>query len=188
MKWTTETVPGHGCIHSFSGKWWMCVGDQTGYQKTLNRIVLYIIEQICYNKSRTEWRGKMIIHIEPHADTPIYTQLTNQIIEGIARGNMRPGDSLPSVRALAGDLGVNMHTVNKSYHELEKRGIIRIIPKSGAVIQPVLVTPESPHYEHLTHELKTAIAEALVLGIQAEQVEELVTTIIQDLQQKTERE
>ncbi|WP_404330051.1 GntR family transcriptional regulator [Mesobacillus maritimus] len=124
----------------------------------------------------------MIIHIEPQADTPIYTQLTNQIIEGIARGAMRPGDSLPSVRALAGDLGVNMHTVNKSYHELEKRGIIRIIPKSGAVIQsPVRVTKDSPQYEHISGDLKTVIAEALVLGIEAEQLEDLVTSIIQDL-------
>ncbi|MBY0098825.1 GntR family transcriptional regulator [Mesobacillus maritimus] len=130
----------------------------------------------------------MIIHIEPHADTPIYTQLTKQIIEGIARGYMRPGDSLPSVRALAGDLGVNMHTVNKSYHELEKRGIIRIIPKSGAVIQaPVVVTQDSHHYEHITDELKSAIAEALVLGIQTEQVEELVTSIIQDLHAEAEK-
>jgi GntR family transcriptional regulator len=130
----------------------------------------------------------MIIHIEPQADTPIYTQLTKQIIEGIARGYMRPGDSLPSVRALAGDLGVNMHTVNKSYHELEKRGIIRIIPKSGAVIQaPVVVTQDSPHYEHITDELKSAIAEALVLGIQTEQVEELVTSIIQDLHAESKK-
>jgi len=154
----------------------------------LGKFVLYIIEQICYTKSRTEWRGKMIIHIEPQADTPIYTQLTKQIIEGIARGYMRPGDSLPSVRALAGDLGVNMHTVNKSYHELEKRGIIRIIPKSGAVIQaPVVVTQDSPHYEHITDELKSAIAEALVLGIQTEQVEELVTSIIQDLHAESKK-
>ena len=47
----------------------------------------------------------MIIQIEPHSDIPIYTQLTNQIIEGIARGEMKPGDALPSVRSFAADLG-----------------------------------------------------------------------------------
>ena len=62
----------------------------------------------------------MIIHIETESDIPIYTQVTNQIIEGIARGEIAPGDSLPSVRAFAADLGVNMHTVNKSYHERKK--------------------------------------------------------------------
>lgn len=128
----------------------------------------------------------MIIRIEPQSDIPIYTQLTNQIIEGIALGNIKRGDSLPSVRSLAGDLGVNMHTVNKSYHELEKRGIIRIIPKSGAIIQPsIAVTRESPQYQHINDELKTAIAEALVLGMKAEQIDELVRSVIQGLNRKS---
>lgn len=122
----------------------------------------------------------MMIQIEPQSEIPIYTQLTNQIIDGIARGQIKRGDSLPSVRSLAGDLGVNMHTVNKSYHELEKRGIIRIVPKSGAIIQPQMVlTSESPQYQHINDELKTVIAEALVLGMKAEQIEGLVGSVIQ---------
>ncbi len=122
----------------------------------------------------------MMIQIEPQSEIPIYTQLTNQIIDGIARGQIKRGDSLPSVRSLAGDLGVNMHTVNKSYHELEKRGIIRIVPKSGAIIQPQMVlTSESPQYQHINDELKTVIAEALVLGMKVEQIEGLVGSVIQ---------
>ncbi|QED46692.1 GntR family transcriptional regulator [Cytobacillus dafuensis] len=124
----------------------------------------------------------MIIQIEPQSDVPIYTQLTNQIIEGIARGYMHSGDSLPSVRAFAADLGVNMHTVNKSYHELEKKGIIRIIPKSGAVINsPAEMSNNS---ERLLEEFKPMIAEALVLGLDQEQIQELVTSLIQDLKGK----
>lgn len=68
----------------------------------------------------------MIIRIEPDSDIPIYIQLTNQIIEGIAKGDLKPGEFLPSVRAFAADLGVNMHTVNKSYHELEKKGLSKL--------------------------------------------------------------
>lgn len=70
----------------------------------------------------------MIIRIEPESEIPIYIQLTNQIIEGIAKGELKPGESLPSVRTFAADLGVNMHTVNKSYHELEKRGSSKLFP------------------------------------------------------------
>ncbi len=77
----------------------------------------------------------MYIQIEPQSDVPIYEQVTRQIIEGIARGEMKPGETLPSVRNLAADLGVNMHTVNKSYHELEEKGIITIRAKSGAIIR-----------------------------------------------------
>lgn len=124
----------------------------------------------------------MIIQIDAESDIPIYTQLTNQIIEGIARGDLLPGDSLPSVRAFAADLGVNMHTVNKSYHELEKRGIIEIIPKSGAVIASAQDITLSSQQRLMNH-FRPLIAEALVLGMSNEQVEELVRSVIQDFSQ-----
>lgn len=123
----------------------------------------------------------MIIQIDAEADIPIYTQLTNQIIEGIARGNLQPGDSLPSVRSFAADLGVNMHTVNKSYHELEKKGIIEIIPKSGAVVAANQITPSSK--KRLINDFRPLIAEALVLGLNKEEVQELVLSIMEDLSQ-----
>lgn len=125
----------------------------------------------------------MIIHIESDSDIPLYTQLTNQIIEGIARGQLQSGDSLPSVRAFAADLGVNMHTVNKSYHELEKKGIIRIVPKSGAVIssQEERGMLQNISFERISLEFRPIIAEALVIGLSTEQVQELVKSIIQDI-------
>ena len=124
----------------------------------------------------------MIIHIDPNSEVPFYTQLTNQIIEGIARGNIKPGTPLPSVRAFAADLGVNMHTVNKSYHQLEKKGIIRIIPKSGAVIQEQQDSKQNEEtIERLSADLKPLIAEALVIGLSTKQIEEMVETIIVDL-------
>ncbi len=121
----------------------------------------------------------MIIQIDTESDIPIYTQLSNQIIEGIARGNLQPGDSLPSVRSFAADLGVNMHTVNKSYHELEKKGVIEIIPKSGAVVSPAnQLTPTSKR--RLINDFRPLIAEALVLGMNKEEVQELVFSIMED--------
>ncbi|WP_449539146.1 GntR family transcriptional regulator [Ferdinandcohnia sp. Marseille-Q9671] len=122
----------------------------------------------------------MIIQIEPESDIPIYQQITNQIIEGIAEGSVQPGDSLPSVRSFAADLGVNMHTVNKSYHQLEKKGIIQIIPKSGAVIS----FPQNFNkaaFERLKNEYKLLIAESLVVGMPKEHIQELVSRIITDV-------
>jgi GntR family transcriptional regulator len=124
----------------------------------------------------------MIIQIDAESDIPIYTQLTNQIIEGIARGELHPGDSLPSVRSFASDLGVNMHTVNKSYHELEKKGIIEIIPKSGAVIATEIQLSTSLQ-KRLISDFRPLIAEALVLGMNKDQVIELVISILQDFPQ-----
>ena len=122
---------------------------------------------------------KLIIQIEPASDVPIYIQLTNQIIEGIARGKMIPGEALPSVRTFAADLGVNMHTVNKSYHELEEKGIIQIIPKSGAVINAPSEMNEFS--TRLSDEFKQVIAEAIVSGMKEEQIYHLVSELFQDL-------
>ncbi|KAA9029982.1 GntR family transcriptional regulator [Niallia endozanthoxylica] len=128
----------------------------------------------------------MIIHIEPQSDIPIYTQLSNQIIEGIARGKLIPGDSLPSVRAFAADLGVNMHTVSKSYHQLEKKGIIRIVPKSGAIIRSTdELLKENLYDERFIDACKPVIAEALVAGLTREQIEALVSRVIDDFKGKT---
>ncbi|MEK5444117.1 GntR family transcriptional regulator [Fredinandcohnia sp. FSL W7-1320] len=129
----------------------------------------------------------MIIRIEPESDIPIYQQMTNQIIEGIAIGLIQPGDSLPSVRTFAADLGINMHTVNKSYHQLEKKGIIRIVPKSGAVIS-------SPHdfndfsFNRLKENYKLLIAESLVVGMSNEQIQELVSSTINHLKNSSNKE
>jgi len=153
------------------------------YFLILNKIVLYNLEQFCYSKSITRRGGKrMMIQIEPQSDIPIYTQLFNQIVEGIAKGDINPGDSLPSVRSLAADLGVNMHTVNKSYHELEKKGIIQIVPKSGAVIQsPKTIDVGEALYEQLTVQWRPKIAESLVLGLEQEQIHTLIESIVKDL-------
>jgi GntR family transcriptional regulator len=122
----------------------------------------------------------MIIQIDPQSGVPIYTQLTNLIIEGIAKGHLHPGTTLPSVRSLAADLGVNMHTVNKSYHQLEKKGIIQITPKSGAMICPPNILKEF-HYNRLVNDFKPMITEALVLGMEKEQIQELLLSIVEDI-------
>lgn len=125
----------------------------------------------------------MIIQIDMESDIPIYTQLTNQIIEGIAIGSIRYGDSLPSVRTFAADLGVNMHTVNKSYHELEKRGIIKIVPKSGAVISP-LEDISMEKKERIISKIKPLLAECVVLGISKEEIQKSVNDILAEMNER----
>ena len=57
----------------------------------------------------------MLIEIDFNSDEAIYIQLRNQIIMGIATSKIQEGDTLPSVRQLAENIGINMHTVNKAY-------------------------------------------------------------------------
>ena len=76
----------------------------------------------------------MIIKIDFESEEAIYIQLRNQIIMGIATDRIREGDSLPSVRQLAENIGINMHTVNKAYAVLKQEGYIKLDRRRGAVI------------------------------------------------------
>ncbi|MBK3497361.1 GntR family transcriptional regulator [Viridibacillus sp. YIM B01967] len=124
----------------------------------------------------------MFLQIEPQSDVPIYMQLTQQIIEGIASGQLKPGEALPSVRSFAADLGVNMHTVNKSYHELEKKGIVRIIPKSGAVVAgPNELGATDVQLQQVEQMLRPVVAEGLVIGLGEQDLQQLMQKLIKNL-------
>lgn len=77
----------------------------------------------------------MIIQIDKLSQVPIYIQLTNQLKRLIILGDIKDHESLPSVRSLAGDLGVNMHTVNKAYNILVEENILTK-NQQGYVVNP----------------------------------------------------
>lgn len=83
----------------------------------------------------------MVITIDKLSDTPLYQQLRNQVIGGIAAGELRPGDALPSVRSLAEDLGINLHTVNKAYATLRDEGYVILLGRRGAFVADVPADP-----------------------------------------------
>ncbi len=76
----------------------------------------------------------MILKIDFDSEEALYVQLCNQIIRGIATEMLHEGDSLPSVRQLADEIGINMHTVNKAYAVLRQEGFLRLDRRRGAVI------------------------------------------------------
>ncbi|GHU95304.1 GntR family transcriptional regulator [Clostridia bacterium] len=76
----------------------------------------------------------MLLKLEPDSDTPLYLQLRSQIVGGVASGGLKPGDALPSVRQLAVDLGINLHTVNKAYTLLKSEGYVKILGRRGVVV------------------------------------------------------
>ncbi len=66
----------------------------------------------------------MIIKIDMSSNISIHKQLEKEIKYGIVTKQLKPNESLPSIRTLASDLGINMHTVNKVYKTLETENII----------------------------------------------------------------
>ena len=77
----------------------------------------------------------MVIEIRDGSDVPIYLQLRNQIVAGISDGRLAPGERLPTVRALAEELGVNVMTVNKAYQQLKQEGFLCTDRRNGARVR-----------------------------------------------------
>ena len=76
-----------------------------------------------------------VIELNFESDEAIYVQLCNQILRGIALGEIRDGESLPSVRQLAEEVCINMHTVNKAYSILKDEGFVKLDRRTGAIVR-----------------------------------------------------
>jgi len=78
----------------------------------------------------------MQIAIDIESTQPLFAQLITQIKEGVLGGGIRPGDALPSIRQLAGDLGINNKTVAKAYRLLERDAVIQTKGYRGTFVHP----------------------------------------------------
>ena len=76
----------------------------------------------------------MNIFISNSGDVPIYEQITSQIKDMIMRGELKGGDALPSMRALAKDLHISVITTKRAYEELERDGFIHTMVGRGSFI------------------------------------------------------
>lgn len=110
----------------------------------------------------------MIIKINQRSEIPLYLQLRNQIVTGIGKGALKPGESLPTVRQLATDLGINSMTVSKAYQLLKAEGFLETDRRRGSVVSlPDANRPgaAAAFEEKLTDELELLTAEAEVHGM-----------------------
>ena len=116
----------------------------------------------------------MLLHVDLQSETPIYTQLAHQIIEGIARKQLLPGEPLPSVRSMAADLGINLHTVNKAYNLLKQNGFVQINRKQGVVIHlDAFPAADEQYLLRLQKQMRPLIAEAICRGLTNEQFKKM---------------
>lgn len=106
----------------------------------------------------------MIIELDMNSSTHIYVQLRNQIVMGIGRGELKLGESLPTVRQLAQDIGVNTMTVNKAYQILKTEGYIKIDRRHGAIVSDN-IDMDIVFREKLENELELLLAEAAINGM-----------------------
>ena len=127
----------------------------------------------------------MILKLDMVGDTPIYQQIRNQIVLGVAAGQLQVGEPLPTVRQLAGDIGVNPMTVSKAYALLKEEGVIVIDRRHGAQISPV-----RPQVEPLNGEFderaSLLISEARMKGASEEILKAHIFRLIDDVYRRKE--
>lgn len=114
----------------------------------------------------------MFLTIDTTDPRPIYQQVADGIKELIARGKLVEGASLPPVRQLAADLGVNLNTIATAYRELQTDGLIVIKHGSGCVVSSRTNSERSP--EELLRPLRTALTELILAGLSSSKILNLV--------------
>lgn len=124
----------------------------------------------------------MKIIIDFNSEEALYIQLRNQIIMGIATSQLKEGEALPSVRVMAEDIGINMHTVNKAYTTLRQDGFLRVDRRRGAVI--CVDTDKRQDLEYLKDQMKPLVARAVVEGITRDEMIDTVLSLYDDMEDK----
>ncbi len=119
--------------------------------------------------------ARLVVSMED--PTPPYEQLRRQLAALIGDGSLQPGDRLPSLRQLAGDLGLAVGTVARTYRELESAGLVQSRRGGGTRVGPT-VPPTSARSVDLDsmarHELVASVTRVLAMGAAPDRIRRLV--------------
>lgn len=118
-------------------------------------------------------RGDILIKILFDSDIPIYLQLKNEIIKAIARGELEEGETLPSIRDLSVDIGVNLHTINKAYNLLKEEGYLVIDRRKGAMVS-VARDKKDEFVNSIEEELEVFLSRCICKRVSKEELLKLI--------------
>lgn len=124
----------------------------------------------------------MLLTIDLASEVPIYMQIRNAIVTGIADGTLRDNDSLPSVRLLGAELGVNLHTVNKAYRLLQSEGFIEILRNHGTVVHAGNAAQKAAGFlEQSDASLHAFVSEAITRGIDRAVIHRMIDAVYDEI-------
>lgn len=127
----------------------------------------------------------MTIVVDFNSNIPLYKQIKAAIIDAISAGYLHEGDSLPSVRQLANDVGVNMLTINKVYTMLKQEGYITINKKSGALVS-IHLNADQQFLEMIRAQLRLTATQAHSRNISREDFISMCGQIYEELDRRAE--
>ena len=118
----------------------------------------------------------LTLHLDFRSGLPIYIQIMNQIENQVVGGTLKPGDQLPTVRALASELRVNFNTVARAYRMLDEARIISTQQGRGTYITeiPAPEVKEKLRIEMLEALARRYIGEALRLEFPKQEISQMV--------------
>jgi GntR family transcriptional regulator len=120
----------------------------------------------------------LAIVVDSNLEEAVYAQIARQLREAVASGGLSVGASLPSVRAMASDLGVNLNTVARAYRMLEEEGFVAIESRSGVRVAPPGSRGTVEMRRRLTEELTDLLARMRQAGLGASEVRRLTSRAI----------
>lgn len=121
----------------------------------------------------------MYITLDETDRRPFYRQVVDEIKALIAKGELLEGSTLPPVRQVASDLGVNLNTVAFAYRKLQQEGLVQIKHGSGAIVTSRVLGDKSN--DHLRTQLRTALTHLMLAGLKPTEIKILVDSELKEL-------
>ncbi len=125
-----------------------------------------------------------MLSVRLNSPVPIGEQILSGLRALIAQGALAPGDELPPVRQLAGDLGVNLNTVARAYRALEADGLARAARGRGTHVTASVERPRGSREEvraQVEASLRGSLADAKLAGLSREDAGSIVASLVADL-------
>lgn len=123
----------------------------------------------------------MELIIRNTVNQPIYDQISTQIKAQIISGDLKPGEALPSIRALAKDLKISVITTKRAYDELEAQGFLYTVAGKGCfVAEKNLDLIREQRLKELEDCLSAAVELAKVCGVGPEELREMLTVLLEE--------
>lgn len=121
-----------------------------------------------------------MFQVDAMSRTPVYEQIVEQAERFILAGILNANDKLPSVRNLSVELAINPNTIQKSYTELDRRGVIYSVPGKGCFVAADALEKIGGNRRMKLEELKKLLIELKLAGITYKELEECLKAAYSD--------
>jgi GntR family transcriptional regulator len=124
----------------------------------------------------------MFLTVDTNDKRPLYQQIVDGVKALIARGDLREGATLPSVRQVAGDLGVNLNTIAVAYRRLQEEGFLSIRHGTGTIV--LSRRARAVDEDELRQPLRTALTQLILAGRNDREITAAVRQELEFIHQK----